>query len=227
MLSSPARLRIGSPDLRHLRVQAFKVRGVPAAAAPLARRDRGDDEATPLQDGPHGRFPGMALSVRSCLQDAARQQEVIGIRNLKEPQGLGPSRIEGGLHATMSLLRAPDQSDEPRLGKQTVIPFLAQKRPGQPRNRLLISGGSYGTTNAWEVATGRHLVTLFAFPERRNGMVKEEWLAYHPDGYYDGSPGVERLLAWRVGDELLTPEALGPRLHRPDRLADALGLRLR
>jgi WD40 repeat protein len=93
--------------------------------------------------------------------------------------------------------------------------------------RLLVSGGSYGTTNAWEVATGRHLVTLFAFPERRNGMVKEEWLAYHPEGYYDGSPGVDRLLAWRVGDELLTPESLGPRLHRPDRLADALGLRLR
>jgi WD40 repeat protein len=92
--------------------------------------------------------------------------------------------------------------------------------------RLLVSGGSYGTTNAWEVATGRHLVTLFAFPERRNGTVEEQWLAYHPDGYYDGSPGVDRLLAWRVGDELLTAASLGPRLHRPDRLVDALRLRL-
>jgi WD40 repeat protein len=88
--------------------------------------------------------------------------------------------------------------------------------------RFVFSGGSYGTTNAWDVATGRHLVTLFAFPQRRSGMVEEEWLAYHPDGYYDGSTGVDRLLAWRVGDELLTPETLGPRLHRPDRLADAL-----
>jgi WD40 repeat protein len=90
--------------------------------------------------------------------------------------------------------------------------------------RLLVSGGSYGTTNAWEVETGRHLLTLFAFPERHNGTVQEEWLAYHPDGYYDGSPGVDRFLAWRVGDELLTPESLGPQLHRPDRLADALKL---
>jgi WD40 repeat protein len=88
--------------------------------------------------------------------------------------------------------------------------------------RLLVSGGSYGTTNAWEVATGRHLVTLFAFPTRRNGTAEEEWLAYHPDGYYDGSPGVDRRLAWRVGDELLTAESLGPQLHRPDQLADAL-----
>jgi WD40 repeat protein len=90
--------------------------------------------------------------------------------------------------------------------------------------RLVFSGGSYGTTNAWEVASGRLLVTLFAFPESRNGTVQEEWLAYHPHGYYDGSPGVGRLLAWRVGDELLTPESLGPQLHRPDRIADALSL---
>ena len=76
--------------------------------------------------------------------------------------------------------------------------------------RLLFSGGSYGTTNAWEVATGRHLVTLFAFPEQRDGAVEEEWLAYHPDGYYNGSSDVDRFLAWRVGSELLTPASLGP-----------------
>jgi WD40 repeat protein len=90
--------------------------------------------------------------------------------------------------------------------------------------RRAFSGGSYGTTNAWEVATGRHLVTLFAFPERRDGTVEEEWLAYHPDGYYAGSPGVDRYLAWRVGDELLTPASLGQQLHRPERLESALKL---
>ena len=35
--------------------------------------------------------------------------------------------------------------------------------------RLLFACGSYGMTNVWEVATGRHLVTLFAFTENRNG----------------------------------------------------------
>jgi RNA polymerase sigma factor (sigma-70 family) len=88
--------------------------------------------------------------------------------------------------------------------------------------RLLVSGGSYGTTNAWEVATGRHLVTLFTFPESREGKVVDDWLAYHPDGYYDGSPGVERYLAWRVGDELRTPDSLGAQRHRPDRIESAL-----
>jgi RNA polymerase sigma factor (sigma-70 family) len=91
--------------------------------------------------------------------------------------------------------------------------------------RILVSGGSYGTTNAWEVATGRHLVTLFAFPESRQGKVVDDWLAYHPDGYFDGSPGIERYLAWRVGEELQTPDSPGaPLLRRPDRIESALKL---
>jgi RNA polymerase sigma factor (sigma-70 family) len=90
--------------------------------------------------------------------------------------------------------------------------------------RLLVSGGSYGTTNAWEVATGRHLVTLFTFGVSRKGKVVDDWLAYHPDGYYDGSPGVERYLAWRVSDELKTADSLGPQLHRPDQIEAALKL---
>jgi WD40 repeat protein len=92
--------------------------------------------------------------------------------------------------------------------------------------RLLVSGGSYGTTNAWEVATGRHLATLFAFPRSQKGTAVDDWLAYHPDGYYDGSPGVERYLAWRVGDDLRTPDSLGAQLHRPDRIEAALKLHL-
>jgi RNA polymerase sigma factor (sigma-70 family) len=91
--------------------------------------------------------------------------------------------------------------------------------------RLLVSGGSYGTTNVWEVSTGRHLVTLFTFSESREGKVVEDWLAYHPDGYYDGSPGVERYLAWRVGDDLQTPDSPGARWRRPDRIESALKLR--
>jgi WD40 repeat protein len=90
--------------------------------------------------------------------------------------------------------------------------------------RLLVSGGSYGTTNVWEVATGRHLVTLFTFSESREGKVVEDWLAYHPEGYYDGSPGVERYLAWRVDDDLQTPDSLATPLRRPDRIESALKL---
>jgi WD40 repeat protein len=88
--------------------------------------------------------------------------------------------------------------------------------------RLVVAGGSYGTTNVWEVGSGRHLVTLFTFCDGRNGSPTDDWLAYHPDGYYDGPAGVERYLGWRVGEEFQTPEMLGPQLHRPDRIAAAL-----
>lgn len=91
-----------------------------------------------------------------------------------------------------------------------------------PDGRLIISGGSYGTTNIWEVATGNHLATLFTFIEPHSGALTDDWLAYHPTGYYDGSPGCEKYLAWRRGDQLKTPSTVGASLHRPDRVAAAL-----
>jgi len=90
--------------------------------------------------------------------------------------------------------------------------------------RVLVAGGSYGTTNVWEVATGRHMVTLIAFQERRGGSVRDDWLAYHPDGFYHGSPDIDRLVAWRVGEEWKTPAALGAELRSPDRVASGLKL---
>ena len=55
-------------------------------------------------------------------------------------------------------------------------------------------------------------------PNAATARLADDWLAYHPDGYYDGSPGIERYLAWRVGDEFQTPETLGPQLHHPERI---------
>jgi WD40 repeat protein len=90
--------------------------------------------------------------------------------------------------------------------------------------RFVIAGGSYGTTNIWEVATGRHLVTLFAFNKTDSGKPDDDWFAYAPEGYYVGSPNAERYLAWRRGDELLTPTTLAARFHQPDRIEAALKL---
>jgi hypothetical protein len=88
--------------------------------------------------------------------------------------------------------------------------------------RLVFAGGSYGTTNVWDVKTGRHLITLFAFAGDGREARADDWLAYTPEGYYEGSPGIERYLAWRVGDELVTAKTLGPQLHRPDQIERAL-----
>jgi WD40 repeat protein len=91
--------------------------------------------------------------------------------------------------------------------------------------RLVYAGGSYGTTNVWDVASGRHLITLFAFAGEGPETSADDWLAYTPEGYYDGSPGIERYLAWRVGDELVTAKTLGAQLHRADRIQSALGVK--
>ena len=88
--------------------------------------------------------------------------------------------------------------------------------------KLLVAGGSYGTTNIWDVAGGRHLVTLFTFCDDRTGSPNDDWLAYTFDGFYDGSAGVERYVAWRVGDHLQTPKSVGYKLHDPGRIESAL-----
>jgi WD40 repeat protein len=90
--------------------------------------------------------------------------------------------------------------------------------------RLLVSGADYRTTKVWEVATGRLLATMVTFSESRPGAAADDWLAYTPDGFYHGSPGIDRYLAWRVGDELRTTETLGLKLHCPERIESALKL---
>ena len=87
--------------------------------------------------------------------------------------------------------------------------------------RLLVAGGSYGTTNVWDVASGRLLVTLFAFSQDPAGKPANDWLAYQREGYFTGSPGIERYLAWRVGEEMQST-TLFERFHQPGRIAAAL-----
>jgi WD40 repeat protein len=88
--------------------------------------------------------------------------------------------------------------------------------------RLLVSGGDYRTTKIWEVASGRLLATMVTFSESRPDPAADDWLACTPDGFYEGSPGIDRYLAWRVDGDLRASDSLGLRLHCPDRLEAAL-----
>jgi hypothetical protein len=62
------------------------------------------------------------------------------------------------------------------------------------------------------------------FAESRPGTAADDWLATTPEGFYTGSPGIDRFLAWRVGDDLRTADSLGPQLRGADRLEAALRL---
>jgi WD40 repeat protein len=113
---------------------------------------------------------------------------------------------------------------------------LVRELPGHPHppqsamfsadGRILVSGADYRNMRVWEVANGRLLATMVTFSDSRAGLAADGWLACTADGFYEGSPGIDRYLAWRVGDDLQSPDSLGPRLHRPDRLAAALKLPL-
>jgi WD40 repeat protein len=80
-----------------------------------------------------------------------------------------------------------------------------------PDGRLVYAAGNYGTTNVWDVASRRLMITLFTFADTRNETGKDDWLAYRPDGSYDGSTGADRYVAWRAGDELRTASSHGNR----------------
>ena len=63
--------------------------------------------------------------------------------------------------------------------------------------------------------------TLRLFPSD-DGTTLAGWVAFTPEGYYDGSPGVERFLRWRVGDASLPADRYAATYHRPDLLRKAL-----
>jgi WD40 repeat protein len=94
-----------------------------------------------------------------------------------------------------------------------------------PDGRSLVSGADYREVKVWDVAGGRLRATLKTFAEGRDVPAPGEWLASTPEHDYDGSPGVERLLRWRVGDGPLVAELPGvPGVpgRRADRLSESL-----
>jgi WD40 repeat protein len=75
----------------------------------------------------------------------------------------------------------------------------------------LLSGAADATVRVWQASTARLLLTLLTFPSG-------EWIAFTPDGYYDGSPNVEEHLLWRVETELQPGEKYAAVFRRPDRV---------
>ena len=115
-----------------------------------------------------------------------------------------------------------------------LVTGTGQGIPTRFTNRRCFPPRSAGSTNqrrktyrnmkVWEVADGRLLATMVTFSDSRAGLAADDWLAYTAAGFYEGSSGIDRYLAWRVGDDLQSPDSFGPRLHRPDRLAATLKL---
>jgi WD40 repeat protein len=89
-----------------------------------------------------------------------------------------------------------------------------------PDGRTLVSGNDYRTLMLWDVGSGKLRGTLMTFPAGPDGDAADEWAAFTPDGYYDGSPGAGRILAWYTDKGLRTAERL--KLRRPDLLEESI-----
>ncbi len=90
--------------------------------------------------------------------------------------------------------------------------------------RLLVSGADYRQTKVWDVTTGKVVAALVTFNESKPESNEDDWLAETSDGFYAGSPGIDRFLAWREGGDLKTARDLREKLHHPDRVQAALAL---
>jgi WD40 repeat protein len=89
-----------------------------------------------------------------------------------------------------------------------------------PDGRTLVSGGGYRTMKLWDVGSGKLRGTLTTFSAGPDGDAADDWAAFTPDGYYDGSPRADRILAWYADKGLRTAERL--KLRRPDLLEESI-----
>jgi WD40 repeat protein len=89
-----------------------------------------------------------------------------------------------------------------------------------PDGRTLVTGNEFRTLMLWDVGSGRLRGTLMTFPAGRDGDAADDWAAFTPDGYYDGSSGADRLLAWHTEKGLRTAGSL--KLRRPDLLKESI-----
>lgn len=93
--------------------------------------------------------------------------------------------------------------------------FTLKKLPGEIYSvdwsrdgRIVAAGYDDGTIILWDVSSGKKLATLVSFHGN-------DWVAFTPEGFFDGSPGGMASLNWRVGLTLFPVEAYFNKFHQP------------
>ena len=88
-----------------------------------------------------------------------------------------------------------------------------------PDGRLAASGSSDGLVRLFDVATGKHLVTLLSLPSQGE---EADWLALTPQGHAAASARLTANGQWKMGGRPVTAEAAWKSLTNPEAVEKAV-----
>jgi WD40 repeat protein len=88
-----------------------------------------------------------------------------------------------------------------------------------PNGKRVAAGSADGLIRLWDVPSGKHILTLLAFP---SGETTTDWLAWTPEGYLADSPGVPPTAHWRMGGQDVEGAPVWKALNHPEMIAQAL-----
>lgn len=92
-----------------------------------------------------------------------------------------------------------------------------------PDGKVLINGSNDSTLKFWNTQSGELLLTIMMIGVSKTKVgTKTDWISFTPEGYYDGSVGIEKFIRWRVGDELFPVAKFQTAMRRPDLIAQIL-----
>lgn len=88
-----------------------------------------------------------------------------------------------------------------------------------PDGRRVATAGADGAVTVWEVPGLKVLAQAIQLDRGK------DWVVTTPDGLFDGSPGGQRLMEWRIGDRLFALDQFFNEFYTPGLLGRVLGMR--
>ena len=86
-----------------------------------------------------------------------------------------------------------------------------------PDGSRIISSSGDGTLRIWDTSSGEWVATLLAISEAGEAP-GVDWIAYTPEGYFNGSRGIERYVRWEVEGKHLPGDKYSNTQRDPSRL---------